>query len=64
MTNERLAVRSQEDPIEKKRRPQHSECEFCRDGLCVNVASMFYHEVRELDAHVCSSFRKRESEAK
>ena len=54
-------VQSDESSTEKKIRPQHSECKFARDGLCTSRASLFFNEVRELDALVCSAFQKRDT---
>lgn len=51
-------VDSEAVATEKKRRPQHSQCEFSRDCLCTNRASLFYSQVREAEAPVCSNFRR------
>ncbi len=55
------AANSQEASAEKKPRPQHSECKFCQDGLCVNRVSLFYNQVREPDDKVCSAFQRRDN---
>lgn len=47
-----------------KLRPQHWHCQFNRDGLCTNKAGMFYGEIRDPDAPVCSVFRTLDNELK
>ncbi len=55
------AVNSEENSTEKKLRPQYSGCKFSQDGLSVNRASLFYGEVRQPEARVCSTFQRRDA---
>ena len=54
-------VDSKAGSTEKKLRPQHSQCQFSHDYCCTNRASLFYNEMRDPEAPVCSNFRRRDA---